>query len=573
MPSCPSLDCVTFLTLTVEDFGCPSARSRRERIVRGNRLPPRITWLHRSLGKEIRLESFATLSDADLGELCGDVERGEKLFRGSIERLEQSGARRLTVDFAPFRKVAALLYDGPWIVERLAGLRGFSAKPRGRYASPVTRSIIKGAKNTGPSMCSARCTSSRLCGKSVCGPSSTRPKSSSCRPAPRCRRGPTSKPDSVRWSQRLGTYTNFVNLLGLSALAVPAGLLFGAGLPAGIHAHRPRPAASGVCAKSAWPGSDSLICRSGRTGNQVCAGGTSRKLGAKRTLSPMATSAWRLPTHTCKVSRCTRPFAAAEPVVRACRTAAKYRFFAFMNLDPPRPGLLHNEERAGAIAVEIYDLPMEGFGRLVASVAPPLAIGTVDLEDGEAVKGFLCESWETLWARDITDFEGWIDFRNHLGEDPRSRPDRAARRHPRNSAASSKAAAFAGAPIRRLPIRASLHEGGETPVTRIAAHRRRASPLAVVRPGPGRVRPGRVDGNRLRRRVGVGKRKVGRSPHGRLRLHRRPRRLRLQPGPRQRSRGRQKNGRGQGPGGGTRSRHDRRAEDHGKHDRAGRRER
>ena len=65
---------------------------------------------------------------------------------------------------------------------------------------------------------------------------------------------------------------------------------------------------------------------------------------------------------------------------------------------------------SGAIAVEIYDLPFVGFGKLVASVAPPLAIGTVELEDGEAVKGFLCESFAAAKARDITDFGGWIAF-------------------------------------------------------------------------------------------------------------------------------------------------------------------
>ena len=56
---------------------------------------------------------------------------------------------------------------------------------------------------------------------------------------------------------------------------------------------------------------------------------------------------------------------------------------------------------------------MEGFGRLVASVAPPLAIGTVELADGEFVKGFLCESWAAQSAEDITDFGGWINFRKN----------------------------------------------------------------------------------------------------------------------------------------------------------------
>ncbi len=61
--------------------------------------------------------------------------------------------------------------------------------------------------------------------------------------------------------------------------------------------------------------------------------------------------------------------------------------------------------------MEIYDLPTDGFGELTASVAPPLAIGTIELEDGEAVKGFLCESFAAARARDITDFGGWVAFR------------------------------------------------------------------------------------------------------------------------------------------------------------------
>lgn len=85
-----------------------------------------------------------------------------------------------------------------------------------------------------------------------------------------------------------------------------------------------------------------------------------------------------------------------------------------MDLNPPRPGLLRDEQRAGAVDVEIYDLPMTGFGQLVASVAPPLAIGTVELADGESVKGFLCESFAAAAARDITEFGSWLVFRDHL---------------------------------------------------------------------------------------------------------------------------------------------------------------
>ena len=90
---------------------------------------------------------------------------------------------------------------------------------------------------------------------------------------------------------------------------------------------------------------------------------------------------------------------------------------------PARPGAAG---RAGAaIAVEVYDLPLAGFGAVVNAVAPPLAIGTVELEDGEAIKGYLCEGWAAARARDITEFGGWAAFRDHLEQTrPAHRPGR-----------------------------------------------------------------------------------------------------------------------------------------------------
>ncbi len=69
--------------------------------------------------------------------------------------------------------------------------------------------------------------------------------------------------------------------------------------------------------------------------------------------------------------------------------------------------------------MEVYDLPTLGFGKLVASVAPPLAIGTIELADGERVKGFLCESWAAATARDLTDFGGWLAFLEQQPSDAR----------------------------------------------------------------------------------------------------------------------------------------------------------
>jgi allophanate hydrolase len=48
-------------------------------------------------------------------------------------------------------------------------------------------------------------------------------------------------------------------------------------------------------------------------------------------------------------------------------------------------------------------------------IPAPLGIGTVQLEDGTSIKGFLCEGAAARGARDISDFGGWRAFVRSLG--------------------------------------------------------------------------------------------------------------------------------------------------------------
>jgi allophanate hydrolase len=95
--------------------------------------------------------------------------------------------------------------------------------------------------------------------------------------------------------------------------------------------------------------------------------------------------------------------------VRATRTQACYRLYAMAGSSPPKPALAHTEGGA-AIDVEIYELDERAFGSFVADVPPPLTIGTIALEDGTAVKGFLGEPRALQGAEDITRFGGWRNF-------------------------------------------------------------------------------------------------------------------------------------------------------------------
>jgi allophanate hydrolase len=74
---------------------------------------------------------------------------------------------------------------------------------------------------------------------------------------------------------------------------------------------------------------------------------------------------------------------------------------------PLKPALVHVGEGGAAIELEVYELGVEAFGSFVVEVPPPLAIGTVALEDGSQVKGFVAEPRALEGAEDVTAFGGW----------------------------------------------------------------------------------------------------------------------------------------------------------------------
>jgi allophanate hydrolase len=94
--------------------------------------------------------------------------------------------------------------------------------------------------------------------------------------------------------------------------------------------------------------------------------------------------------------------------VRAARTAPVYRLYALAGTWPPKPGLVRVGGTGGAsVEVEVWELGEAAFGSFVAAVPPPLAIGTLLLEDGVAVKGFVCEAHAVAGADDISRYGGW----------------------------------------------------------------------------------------------------------------------------------------------------------------------
>jgi allophanate hydrolase len=74
-----------------------------------------------------------------------------------------------------------------------------------------------------------------------------------------------------------------------------------------------------------------------------------------------------------------------------------------------KPGLIRGHQ-GSAIEVEVWEVPTEAFGSFVAAIPPPLGIGTLALDDGSEVKGFICEAHAVAGARDISEFGSWRNY-------------------------------------------------------------------------------------------------------------------------------------------------------------------
>ena len=77
-------------------------------------------------------------------------------------------------------------------------------------------------------------------------------------------------------------------------------------------------------------------------------------------------------------------------LVRKTKTTKNYRLYALPGGPPARPGMVR-AATGNAIEVEVWELPVDQFGGFMKAIPAPLTIGTIEMKDGEKVKGFLCE--------------------------------------------------------------------------------------------------------------------------------------------------------------------------------------
>ena len=205
--------------------------------------------------------------------------------------------------------------------------------------------------------------------------------------------------EPVALNARLGHYTNFVNLLDCCAVAVPAGFT-AQGLPFGVTLVAPA-FADGHLAFAADQLHRQLEPSYGAFRRPLPRPATQPSCAARIEMAVVGAHLAGEPLHWQLTER------GAQLVART-RTAACYRLYALANTTPPKPGLVRDPgHRGSGIEVEVWSLDAAGFGTFTALVPSPLAIGSVELNNGDWVKGFVCEPSALTGAEEITHLAGW----------------------------------------------------------------------------------------------------------------------------------------------------------------------
>ena len=316
-------------------------------------------------------------------EFFGDDE-AEKLYRDAVETLQRMGGEKIEIDFTPFRQAAALLYGGAWVAERLAAIKDFFADHAAEM-DPVVRDIIGGAATH--SAVDAYEGEYRL--RDLCMEAEKQWPEMDVLMLPTTGTIYTHEQiasDPVKLNTNLGYYTNFVNLMDLAAVAVPAGFRSN-GLPFGISFIGPAFS------------DEALLALAHRY-----LGGTAPLVDKSPGCVEVAVVGAHLSGELLNSQLTER----GARLLKTCRTATDYRLYALAGSVPPKPGLIRDRDFRGAgIEVEVWAMPEDRFGGFVAAIPPPLGIGTVTLDNGNAVKCFLCEPDVLSGAKEITHFGGW----------------------------------------------------------------------------------------------------------------------------------------------------------------------
>jgi allophanate hydrolase len=391
VPACKSIDCISIFALTVDDayrvYSVAARHDARDSYSRAIAVPP--------LGARPPALTVGVPARGDR-RFFGDTAM-EAGYDAALAQLEAMGCTQKELPFTDFYAAAALLYEGPFVAERFAAVGEFMATHEDAL-HPVTRTIIAGARKFSAAdafngLYALQALRARLAPviasvDLICVPTAPSHYSLAAVAA-----------EPVAANSRLGTYTNFVNLLDMCGIAVPCGPL------------PKRPSMSVTLLAPA--GQDARVAALGRdlhAASHLSLGATGWPLPPRATTPARDDTAIEIAVvgaHLSGMPLNRELTGIGATFRRAARTVSGYRLYALAGQQPPKPGLVRDAAGTGAIEVEVWGLPPDAFGRFVAAIPAPLCVGTVRLADGTAPKGFLVEAAGLAGATDITATGGW----------------------------------------------------------------------------------------------------------------------------------------------------------------------
>ncbi|MDG4786962.1 allophanate hydrolase [Micromonospora sp. WMMD1102] len=396
VPACRSLDCVSIFSRSVDDAAAVFA------VATG--VDPDDPW-SRALpagyvaGREPSAVRLGVPRTEDL-DFFGDLGQRDR-FAAGRDRLGNLVGGTETVGIGPLFEAGDLLYQGPWVAERLADLGDFLQR-RPDAVLPVTREVLeKGRRHDATDLFRAwhrlrelRAWADRLWQRidvlvvPTVGTTFTLAEIGE---------------DPIGRNLMLGRYTQFANLLDLAAVSVANGFT-AAGRPASLTLLGPA-FSDGTLTRLAAALTGRPDPLADRAGNcpEPPPDGDPRVLLAV------------VGRHLRGESRNSELVERGATLAGLARTAPLYRLYRLPSDDGVGlPSLVRvGPGRGAAIEIELWRLPVDAIGGLLRGVPAPLSLGWLRLHDGREVLGFLAEAYATAvaTAEDISAAGGWRAYR------------------------------------------------------------------------------------------------------------------------------------------------------------------
>lgn len=392
VPACRSLDTISIFTNDSADAQCVFEQARAMDVADDySRELQDSVWPALAMNSSFRV----AVPVEDQLEFNGCPE-SRLLFERSIDVLRMCGAEVTATDFSPLLDAAQLLYQGPWVAERAVATASIlDHNPDAMH--PVVREVISAASKfdardaflASYQLQAYRRHAERFFEEFDFALTPTVPGIYTLQ---ELLEAPVAR------NSRLGHYTNFMNLLDLAAVAIPAGFLE-SGLP------------YGVTVFGSW-GSDRALLQLAEMHRAALAG------DAATALYPESEDWVELVVCGAHLSGCVLNHQLTERgahLICATQTSPDYRLFALQSGPVPRPALVRSEGCGSIVQVEVWVLPASQLGSFMRGIPTPLAIGQVQLADGEWAQGFVCESGGAEGAAEITHLGSWRAYLDATG--------------------------------------------------------------------------------------------------------------------------------------------------------------